>query len=49
VPLAVYLRPSLAVLHTEEAGQMGNGAGSGGGGPTGGGGSGDGPFRPIIG
>ena len=48
-PLALYFRPSPAVLRLEEAGEMGGGAGGGRGGLTGGRGGGDGPFRPVAG
>jgi hypothetical protein len=45
-PLALYFRPSLAVLRLEEASEIGGGAGGGRGGPTGGRGGGD---RPVAG
>jgi hypothetical protein len=48
-PLAVYLRPSPAVLRPEEAGEVGRGAGGRGAGVAGGGGRGDGPLGPVAG
>jgi hypothetical protein len=38
-----------AILRTEEANEVGRGAGDGGGGLAGGSGGDDGPFRPIAG
>src|SRR5438876_243686 len=47
-PLALYFRPSPAVLRPEEAGEMGRGAGGSRGSLPGGRGGGDGPFRPVA-